>query len=171
MQPTTPQTPANTRFSLDELCALSDTSRRTVRFYIQQGLLDRPEGQRRGAYYTARHLEQLLFIGKWRRSGLSLERIGALLRDEQEPAELSPRQRPGSVEVWSHLVVAPGVELQVEPHRAGLSPEQMRALFQDVLSAYQALRAGPDQDQNPDQKPDQNLDQNQEADNTRSNES
>lgn len=128
------------RFSLDELCTLADTPRRTVRYYIQQGLLARPEGQRRGAYYTREHLEQLLFIARWQREGLSLERIGELLQGGDAPSELSPRSRPGSIEVWSHLTLGPGVELQVEPGQAGLSPEHVRQLFHEVLSVYRALR-------------------------------
>ncbi|MCF8003524.1 MAG: MerR family transcriptional regulator [Chromatiaceae bacterium] len=132
------------RYSIDELCSLANTPRRTVRFYIQQGLLDRPEGQRRGAYYTQRHLEQLLFIARWREAGLSLERIGTLLRDQSEPADLVPRRQPGSVEVWTHLAVAPGVELQLEPERANLSPEQVRAFFKAVMAAYQQVAERPE---------------------------
>ena len=36
----------------DELSTLTDLPRRTVRSYIQHGLVDRPEGAKRGAYYT-----------------------------------------------------------------------------------------------------------------------
>lgn len=46
----------------------------------------------------------------------------------------APR-RPGTVEVWSHLVVADGVEMTVEPGRAGLAPEQVRALLRGVGEA------------------------------------
>jgi len=53
--------------------------RRTTRYYIQIGLIDRPEGVGRGAHYTTRHLEQLLEIRKWQQVGLSLERIRELL--------------------------------------------------------------------------------------------
>jgi hypothetical protein len=45
------------------------------------------------------------------------------------------------VEVWSHLVVADGVELVLEPGRAALSPEQVRAFFRAVTTAYHALHA------------------------------
>lgn len=135
------------RFSLDELCTLADTPRRTVRYYIQQGLLARPEGQRRGAYYTREHLEQLLFIARWQREGLSLERIGELLHGQEDPPDLRGQRRPGSVEVWSHLAVGPGVELQVEPGQAGLSPEQVRTLFNQVLSVYRRLSASAAADQ------------------------
>ena len=45
------------------------------------------------------------------------------------------------MEVWSHLVVADGVEVILEPARAGLSPEQVRAFFRNVQQAYEVLKA------------------------------
>jgi hypothetical protein len=53
------------RYSIEDLAALTELPRRTVRFYIQQGLVARPIGEKRAAYYTASHLEQLLTIRKW----------------------------------------------------------------------------------------------------------
>ena len=70
-------------YSIDELATLSVMPRRTVRYYIQQGLVDRPIGEKRAAYYTALHLEQLLSIRKWQRAGLSLDRIRELLADPE----------------------------------------------------------------------------------------
>ena len=58
---------------------LVDLPKRTVRYYMQIGLVDRPEGLNRGAKYYARHLEQLLGIRKWQEAGLSLDRIRELL--------------------------------------------------------------------------------------------
>ena len=133
-------------FTLDEIAVLAQLPRRTVRYYIQTGLVDRPQGVGKGAYYTQRHVEQLLQVRKWQLAGLSLQRIGELLRQPAEgPLPPTPR-RPGTVEVWSHLVVADGVELTVEPGRAGLSPEQVRALFRVVTQAYRQLKANEEQD-------------------------
>jgi DNA-binding transcriptional MerR regulator len=123
-------------FTLDEIAALSELPRRTVRYYIQSGLIDRPQGVGKGAYYTQRHVEQLLLVRKWQLAGLSLERIGELLRQQGAgPLPPTPR-RPGTVEVWSHLVVADGVEITLEPGRAGLTPEQVRAFFRAVTQVY-----------------------------------
>lgn len=120
------------QFSIDELCALTDLSKRTVRYYIQLGLVERPLGETRAARYTGTHLEQLLRIRKWSAAGVSLERIGELLAGGDAP--LPPTRRgPGTVEVWSHLLIADGVELHVEPGRAGLNPEQVRQLHVGIL--------------------------------------
>ncbi len=59
-------------------------NKRTVRYYIQKGLVDRPEGVGKGAFYSHTHLEQLLAIRKWKTAGLSLERIQDILATEKE---------------------------------------------------------------------------------------
>jgi DNA-binding transcriptional MerR regulator len=126
-------------FTLEEIAALAELPRRTVRYYIQSGLVDRPQGIGKGAFYTQQHVEQLLLVRKWQLAGLSLERIGELLQQQTEgPLPPTPR-RAGTVEVWSHLVVADGVEITLEPGRAGLSPEQVRAFFRGVTQVYQQL--------------------------------
>jgi DNA-binding transcriptional MerR regulator len=123
-------------FTIDEIAALAELPRRTVRYYIQTGLIDRPQGVGKGAHYAQRHVEQLLLVRKWQLAGLSLERIGELLRQPDTGALPPTPRRPGSVEVWSHLVIADGVELTLEPGRAGLTPEQVRAFFRAVTHAY-----------------------------------
>lgn len=127
------------RFTLEELSVLAALPRRTVRYYLQEGLMERPVGLARGAYYTSRHLEQLLTIRKWKEAGLSLERIRELVAGEPETAPPRP-MRPGQVEVWSRVLLADGLELQVQPNRAGIRPEQVRRLVQAITAAYQQVR-------------------------------
>jgi DNA-binding transcriptional MerR regulator len=129
-------------FSLDEIASLAELPRRTVRYYIQTGLVDRPQGIGKGASYTQQHVEQLLLVRKWQLAGLSLERIGEVLKQQASgPLPPAPR-RAGTVEVWSHLVVADGVEITMEPGRAGLNPEQVRAFFRGVLQVYEQTQNG-----------------------------
>lgn len=122
-------------YPLADLCVLADLPPRTVRYYVQLGLVDRPQGETRAARYGATQLEQLLLIKKWTAAGLSLERIRELLHGEQAP--VPPRARAvGSVEVRSHLMVADGVDLVIEPGRAGLSPEQVRRFIKGVMAVF-----------------------------------
>jgi DNA-binding transcriptional MerR regulator len=131
------------RYSIDELSSLAAVTPRTVRYYIAQGLLDRPEGEKRGAHYLRRHLEQLLLVRRWTDAGLSLERVRELIAGapEDPPRRAAP---PGSVEVWSRVTVADGLELHLEPGRAGLSPEQVRAFVRGLTALYRRTRAEGD---------------------------
>jgi DNA-binding transcriptional MerR regulator len=122
------------RFSLEEICVLAGLPRRTVRYYIQQEIVDRPKGAKRGSYYTRDHLEQLLTIRKWQRAGLNLERIRELVADPGGESSVPPERtrRPGEVSVRSHITLGPGVELVVDPGEASLAPEDVRALAQQA---------------------------------------
>ncbi len=122
-------------YPLADLCVLAGMSVRTVRYYMQLGLVDRPEGETRAARYGLRHLEQLLKIRKWSEAGISLERIRELLHGEVAPVP-ARMPRPGSLEVRSHLMVADGVEVSIEPGRAGLTPEQVRQLVKGFMAVY-----------------------------------
>ncbi|CAG1009570.1 hypothetical protein BURK1_03679 [Burkholderiales bacterium] len=125
--------------TLDELAALVDLPKRTVRYYIQLGLVDRPDGETRAARYGSRHVEQLLEVRKWTGAGVALERVRELMSGEAPPVPPRPRAA-GTVEVWSHLVVADGLELTLEPARAGLSPEDAREFFNGVQALYRDIR-------------------------------
>lgn len=118
---------------IDELAARGGVSRRTVRFYVQRGLLDGPTGAGRGATYSEAHLERLIRIRDLQAAGVSLTEIEARL---SAPAEASrPPQRP-SVRAQSTWVfeLAPGVSLHVaadalSPATAAALAERCAALF------------------------------------------
>ena len=130
-------------FSLDELCLLADCSKRTVRYYIQLGLVSRPVGEARAAKYTGEHLSQLLRIKKLSEAGVSLERIREVLEGEDSP--VPPRKRlPGTVEVRSHIYIAPGIEIQISPEEAGVSPEQVREFVREVMKLADSMLNRPD---------------------------
>ena len=129
------------RFAFDELCTLVEMPGRTVRYYIQQGLVDRPEGAKRGSYYLHRHLHQLLTIRKWQQAGLSLERIREILQETDDGSDVPPRSRiaPGEISVRSHVALGPGIEIVVDPTQAGLSPEQMRQLVREATALIKQI--------------------------------
>jgi len=126
------------KLSLQQLGDRGETPVRTIRFYIQKGLLPAPEGEKRGAYYTESHLAELLRIRQWQETGLSLDAIADLLQAKREPP-VAPA-RPGTVEVRSHLIIADGLELVVAPERAGLTQTQLRQLFKAVQQTHAELR-------------------------------
>ena len=136
------------KLSLQQLSAQAQVPVRTVRYYIQKGLLPGPEGEKRGAFYTEEHLAELLRIRTWQGAGLSLDAIAGLLQARSLPR--LPSARPGVVEVRSHLTIADGLELVVAPDRAGLTQAQLRTFFRRVQEIYEdcaGQRVASDQDQ------------------------
>jgi DNA-binding transcriptional MerR regulator len=134
------------KYMIDELCTFVGMNKRTVRYYIQRGFVDRPEGTGKGAFYTSTHLQQLLSIHKWKNAGLSLERIEELLSIEKSMIQSGkplppPRlKKQGEIEVWSHQFIDNGVELHIEPNQAELSPDQVRNLFREVIKLYKTIK-------------------------------
>ncbi|MCB1569375.1 MAG: MerR family transcriptional regulator [Xanthomonadales bacterium] len=125
------------KLSLQQLSERADVPGRSIRFYIQKGLLAGPEGEKRGAYYTEAHLADLLRIRHWQESGLSLDAIAGLLMARSEPPVAT--LRAGAMEVRTHLILADGLELMVAPERARLTQAQLRVLFRQVQDAYAEL--------------------------------
>jgi DNA-binding transcriptional MerR regulator len=52
-----------------------------VRFYIQKGLLEKPNGEKKGAWYSQDHLARLARIRQLSASGLSLDAVARQLDD------------------------------------------------------------------------------------------
>ncbi len=137
-----PPIPGET-YSLEQLSEMADVPIRTIRYYIQRGLVSRPEGEKKGAYYTRLHLEQLLQIRKWVGAGMSLDRAAALLHGDMPAAAPDSSTLPPQsltrreVSVYS---LAEGVELVIDPLRCALSPSDIARVLH-VL--HTSLASGP----------------------------
>ncbi len=64
--------------TIDELVQVAGISKRTLKYYIQLGLVDRPIGETVSARYTINHIEQLKTIKNLQAQGFSLSRIASL---------------------------------------------------------------------------------------------
>ncbi len=135
---------AASRFSFDQLAQLSGVAPRTIRFYIQMELMPRPNGNRRGAWYDDRHLETLLRIRRLTEKGLSLEAVRRALSPAADEAEADREAASPAISTRTHLRLAPGLELVLDPMRAPLSPAALRRFAQDALEAFR--RAQNDSD-------------------------
>ena len=62
-------------YDLQQLCDLTGVTPRTVRYYIQQGLLPSPGASGPGAHYTDAHLHRLNLIRKLQKEHLPLAEI------------------------------------------------------------------------------------------------
>ena len=103
----------DTRYAIGELAELGGVSRRTVRFYVQEGLIPAPFGVGRGNHYGPDHLGRLLEVKSLQEAGHTLDEIRGRLqrgaRPVQEPAPAAPLDR----NQYRRLTLAPGVELHV----------------------------------------------------------
>jgi hypothetical protein len=105
-------------------------SARAVRFYVANGLLDRPEGAGTAATYGYRHLLQLLAIKIRQREGQTLDAIKVEMREvtgdaleRRVAASLAPslslqtdavaKPNGNPVASWRRITVADGIELHV----------------------------------------------------------
>ena len=129
--------PPPTKLGIDDLCRLTGLTRRTVRFYIQKGLLEKPFGEKKGAWYSQEHLERLVRIRQLSASGLSLDAVARLLDDSADGGGSASVSLPGAVSVKSHITVARGIEVVVSPEQAQMRPEQLRRFIRLLAEAYQ----------------------------------
>ncbi len=128
--------PPPTKLGIDDLCRLTGLTRRTVRFYIQKGLLDKPFGEKKGAWYSQEHLERLVRIRQLSASGLSLDAVARQFDDSADVGGSASVALPGSVTVKSHITVARGLEVVVCPDLAQMRPEQLRKFIRLLAGAY-----------------------------------
>jgi DNA-binding transcriptional MerR regulator len=104
------------RYAIGDLADLGGVSRRTVRYYVQEGLLPPPLGVGRGNHYGSEHLDQLLRVKTLQESGRTLEEIRrALERPGERSASVSATESEVELSrtMWRRLSIAPGVELHV----------------------------------------------------------
>ena len=121
---------ANERYAVGELGDLGGVSRRTVRYYVQEGLIPPPHGVGRGDHYGREHLDRLLQVKALQEAGRSLDEIRQLLDHGTASAAraVAAAARPLPREVWRRVTVAPGVELHVSDDVRLPSPARLQEL-------------------------------------------
>ena len=127
-------------------------SARSVRFYVANGLLDRPEGTGTAATYGYRHLLQLLSIKIRQREGQSLEKIKEEMKDITGDAlerriatSLAPalvsgadntvEREDGQTWKWRRAPVADGIELHIREDSPAARDEAVIAMREAVRAA------------------------------------
>ena len=120
------------RYGIEELADLGGVTRRTVRYYVQEGLLPPPLGLGRGRHYGEEHLARLLEVKALQEQGLPLSSIreamdgGGRKKRADAPAAMEPPVAPRSA--WSRLELVPGVELNVSSAYRLPSPARIHEL-------------------------------------------
>ena len=147
-----------TRFTARELGALCEVSERTVRYYVEEGLLPPPASRGRGANFGEEHLTRLRLIRAMQQAGNDLESIRDYLaelerelpvtgatfeaalavwtaRTEEASWREKIRKRLGGPELAHRYRIADGVELLVDL-RAAQPPSRMREIVRLIRKAF-----------------------------------
>jgi DNA-binding transcriptional MerR regulator len=123
-------------YNIDTLAQKTGLTRRTIRYYVQRGLLPRPEGGGRGHYYTEEHLARVEVLQRWRSQGVPLEKMKELLSGEPiasaAPAIAEAPSTKLEVSHWIRVSIRPDVELSFKP--GTLSREDEEAIKKLILS-------------------------------------
>ena len=127
-------------------------SARAVRFYVANGLLDRPEGAGTSATYNYRHLLQLLAIKIRQREGATLQTIKKEMKEftgdaleRRVATSLAPTLASGADIVqkrdddtshaWRRVSVANGIELHVREDSPAARESAVVAMREAVRAA------------------------------------
>ena len=145
------------RYAIGDLARLAGVSRRTVRYYVQEGLIPAPHGVGRGNHYGQEHLDQILLVKTMQESGRMLDEIrqtlarGTTRRSKPGPAfAKATAGKPGfgkaaagkpgfgkaaagkpvlpERSLWRRLTLAPGVELHISSDVRLPQPGQLQEL-------------------------------------------
>ncbi|HJU90571.1 MAG TPA: MerR family transcriptional regulator [Gemmatimonadaceae bacterium] len=133
--------------------ARATPSARAVRFYVANGLLDRPEGTGTAATYNYRHLLQLLLIKIRQREGQTLDKIKIEMQEltgdsleRRVATSLAPalgsgadvvaaREQDVTDGVWRRVQVADGIEVHLRDDSPAASEDAVMAIREAVRAA------------------------------------
>ncbi len=118
-------------YGIKELAELGGVTRRTVRYYVQRGLLPTPLGTGRGPHYTPAHLERLIHIRKLQETGVPLAEVTARL-DGLPQTPVSAPEVPPERSTWMRFVLTDGVEIHVRAGAASFQPWQLARLVEAI---------------------------------------
>jgi DNA-binding transcriptional MerR regulator len=124
------------QYTIEDLCDLTGFSRRTIRYYVQEGLIDPPAGRGRGGFYFDSHLEKLLKIKSLQDKGLRLSAILPVLKQRDLP---QPQQEIVVREVWVRYPIVDGVEIHIS---RDLEEKERKKLDEIVRVARSILKGG-----------------------------
>lgn len=130
------------RYTIEELQERTGFSRRTIRYYIQEGLLDPPAGRGRGGFYFDSHMQRLSEIKALQDKGLKLAAISALLKRGPEPEVLKAETLKPERQIWIRYPIEPGIEIHFS---RDLEEEDRKKVAEIVRIAKSILQKGGEQ--------------------------
>ena len=137
-------------YSLTELCQLAGVTRRTVRYYIKQGLLPPAARRGRGARYLQDHLARLQLILRLKGRDIPLARIrerltGLSEADVQRLLEAPREAEPDSAADYIRALLEKQGSRHARPTPRPSSPQGTASSTGDYeRSQWERIRVDPD---------------------------
>jgi DNA-binding transcriptional MerR regulator len=99
------------KYTIEEISSLTGFSRRTIRYYIQEKIIEPPPGRGRGGFYYDSHLSDLLKIRSLQEKGLNLNSIKNILKGTEQPVKEDSGIYARDLRVRYEIV--PGLEINI----------------------------------------------------------
>lgn len=128
------------RYSIGEVAEMTGIPRRTIRFYVQQGLLAPPCGAGRGHFYTDEHIKRLAEIRTLQEGGLALRDIAARLSEGKGETAVRDAAVPlMAAEPWMRFLMAPGCEIHLQAGVCRMTASRYERLQHAIRSIFPEL--------------------------------
>jgi DNA-binding transcriptional MerR regulator len=124
----------NNKYTIKELSDITGYPRRTIRYYIQIGLLESPEGRGRRGLYSDSQLTKLKTIKSLQEKGMSLSAIIDYLK-----AGKSAEKEGFAREIWTRYEIISGIELLV---RKDIEDRNSKKIFELIRVTKSITRGG-----------------------------
>jgi DNA-binding transcriptional MerR regulator len=147
--------PRTGKYTAEQLADLAGLPLRTVRYYVQEELIDPPLGLGRGSHFDDKHLDQLKRVRLLRDAGFDLKEIrkrggdvasilqGVNVGDLQSLSKLRAFFRPRKQsndeldpDIAIRIPMADGIELLVDPDREMPSPKALVEIALLIRKAF-----------------------------------
>ena len=121
------------KYTIEQLQDITGYSRRTIRYYVQEGLIEPPAGRGRGGFYFDSHLQSLLQMKSLQDQGLKLADILEYFKQGKEPVQTYHR------EIWIKYPVNPGIEIHINRE---IEEKERKKIAEIIRVARSILESG-----------------------------
>ena len=127
---------------ISELAALADVSPRTIRYYVQEGILPQPEIRGKYAVFTDEDRNRLELVKRLKEAYLPLNRIRELLEalDDRKIVALLAEFDQDPVSALSSLQALPVFNPLTVEYAPALSPEESAGMKENALDYIYQVR-------------------------------
>jgi len=134
--------------SIAQIAEAVGLTRRAIRFYVQQRLIDPPVGLGRASHYTPGHAERLKRVLELQSAGHSLEAIRQILAGAQIAPPANGRARAQvSTRLYARLHVLDGLELHFDATRFQPDAKTLAALRHFIQRVFSENPPSTEEDQ------------------------